>query len=50
MTSVELDEDGERGWEAETRASGGSDDGRDWRVGLNSGEVTADRDDDSDDD
>ena len=47
VTSVELDDDGDAGWEVETRASGGDD--RDWRVGLNSGKVTADGDDDSDD-
>ncbi|MER7484974.1 PepSY domain-containing protein [Streptomyces sp. NPDC126497] len=48
VTSVELDDDGDKGWEAETRASGGDE--RDWRVAPGSGKVTADRDDDSDDD
>ncbi|MGW9397447.1 PepSY domain-containing protein [Streptomyces sp. NPDC055642] len=48
VTSVDLDDDDDRGWEAETRASGGDDD-RDWRVDLNSGKITADRDDDGDD-
>ncbi|MFE0446837.1 PepSY domain-containing protein [Streptomyces fungicidicus] len=46
VTSVELDDD-DRGWEAETRASGGGE--RDWRVDLGSGKVTADRDDSDDD-
>ncbi|MFI8091409.1 PepSY domain-containing protein [Streptomyces sp. NPDC086080] len=48
VTSVELDDDGDRHWEAETRASGGDDD-RDWRVNLTNGKVTADRDDSDDD-
>ncbi|GGS27818.1 PepSY domain-containing protein [Streptomyces griseoviridis] len=49
VTSVDLDDDGtDRGWEVETRASGGGDE-RDWRVGLTSGTVTADRDDDGTD-
>jgi uncharacterized membrane protein YkoI len=50
VVSVDLDDD-DRGWEAETRASGGDE--RDWRVDLGSGKVTADRGDDggdSDDD
>lgn len=50
VVSVDLDDD-DRGWEAETRASSGDE--RDWRIGLSSGKVTADRDDDggdSDDD
>ncbi|MFF0365502.1 PepSY domain-containing protein [Streptomyces fungicidicus] len=46
VTSVELDDD-DRGWEAETRASGGGE--RDWRVDLGSGKVTADRGDSDDD-
>ncbi|MFE4051715.1 PepSY domain-containing protein [Streptomyces sp. YIM B13518] len=46
VTSVELDDD--KGWEAETRASGGDE--RDWRVDPGSGKVTADRGDGSDDD
>ncbi|MEZ3177874.1 PepSY domain-containing protein [Streptomyces pimonensis] len=48
VTSVDLDDDGDEGWEAGTRASGGDE--RDWRVDPGSGKVTADRDDDSDDD
>ncbi|MFC8369235.1 PepSY domain-containing protein [Streptomyces sp. NPDC057239] len=51
VTSVDLDDDDDKGWEAETRASSGGE--RDWRVDLGSGSVTADRDDDggdSDDD
>ncbi len=45
VVSVDLDDDGDdRGWEAETRASGG--DQRDWSVGLTTASVTADRDDD----
>ncbi|MEU7473116.1 PepSY domain-containing protein [Streptomyces sp. NPDC044984] len=50
VTSVDLDDD-DKGWEAETRASGGDE--RDWRVDPSSGSVTADRGDDggdSDDD
>lgn len=47
VVSVDLDDDGDKGWEAETRASG--EDERDWRVDLNSGKVTADRSDDADD-
>lgn len=46
VTSVELDDD-DRGWEAETRASGGGE--RDWRVDLGSGKVTVDRGDSDDD-
>ncbi|MFF8635488.1 PepSY domain-containing protein [Streptomyces pilosus] len=49
VVSLELDDDDDRGWEAETRAGSG-DDGKDWRVDLKNGKVTADRDDDSDDD
>ncbi|GGW87750.1 hypothetical protein GCM10010297_06190 [Streptomyces malachitofuscus] len=45
VVSVDLDDDGdERGWEAETRASGGDE--RDWNVALTSASVTADHDDD----
>ncbi|GHC25081.1 PepSY domain-containing protein [Streptomyces albogriseolus] len=45
VVSVDLDDDGDdRGWEAETLASGG--DGQDWSVGLTTASVTADRDDD----
>lgn len=44
VVSVDLDDDGDEGWEAETRASGGGE--RDWRVDLAGGKVTADRDDD----
>ncbi|CAL9586606.1 hypothetical protein SUDANB176_05147 [Streptomyces sp. enrichment culture] len=47
VVSVDLDDDGDEGWEAETRASGGDE--RDWRVDLSSGKVTADRGDDADD-
>ncbi|MFD5774911.1 PepSY domain-containing protein [Streptomyces fungicidicus] len=46
VTSVELDDD-DRGWEAETRASGGGE--RDWRVDLGSGKVTVDQGDSDDD-
>ncbi|MDN3268771.1 PepSY domain-containing protein [Streptomyces sp. MA15] len=49
VVSVDLDDDGDdRGWEAETRASGGDE--RDWNVDPRTASVTADRDDDSDDD
>ncbi|MFE2390615.1 PepSY domain-containing protein [Streptomyces althioticus] len=49
VVSVDLDDDGDdRGWETETRASGGDE--REWKVDLKSATVTADRDDDSDDD
>ncbi len=45
VVSVDLDDDGDdRGWKAETRASGGDE--RDWSVGLTTASVTADRDDD----
>ncbi|MEU2523273.1 PepSY domain-containing protein [Streptomyces pseudogriseolus] len=45
VVSVDLDDDGDdRGWEAETRASGGDE--RDWKVALTTASVTADRDDD----
>ncbi|MGA5120831.1 PepSY domain-containing protein [Streptomyces pseudogriseolus] len=45
VVSVGLDDDGDdRGWEAETRASGGDE--RDWNVALTTASVTADRDDD----
>ncbi|MEV5929470.1 PepSY domain-containing protein [Streptomyces cellulosae] len=45
VVSVDLDDDGDdRGWETETRASGGDE--RDWNVDLRSATVTADRDDD----
>ncbi|MGA5523031.1 PepSY domain-containing protein [Streptomyces pseudogriseolus] len=45
VVSVDLDDDGDdRGWEAETRASGGDE--RDWNVALTTASVTADRDDD----
>ncbi|WP_030223875.1 PepSY domain-containing protein [Streptomyces sp. NRRL WC-3626] len=49
VTSVELDDDDERGWEAETRTARGGGD-REWRVNPDSGKVSADRGDDSDDD
>ncbi|MEV5332201.1 PepSY domain-containing protein [Streptomyces werraensis] len=43
VVSVDLDDDGDdRGWEAETRASGGDE--QDWSVGLTTASVTADRD------
>ncbi|WP_333757883.1 PepSY domain-containing protein [Streptomyces sp. ISBFB 2968] len=50
VTSVELDDDGDRGdgrpsWEVETRASG--EGGQDWRVDLKTGKVTADRSDEA---
>ena len=49
VVSVDLDDDGDdRAWETETRASGGDE--REWTVDLKSATVTADRDDDSDDD
>ncbi|GAA3493256.1 hypothetical protein GCM10019016_003550 [Streptomyces prasinosporus] len=48
VVSVDLDDDGDGSWEAGTRAAGGDE--RDWRVGLDGGEVTADRDDDGGDD
>ncbi|WTC16455.1 PepSY domain-containing protein [Streptomyces cellulosae] len=45
VISVDLDDDGDdRGWDTETRASGGDE--RDWNVDLRSATVTADRDDD----
>ncbi|MEU4013321.1 PepSY domain-containing protein [Streptomyces pseudogriseolus] len=45
VVSVGLDDDGDdRGWEAETRASGGDE--RNWNVALTTASVTADRDDD----
>lgn len=44
VISVDLDDDGDdRGWDTETRASGGDE--RDWNVDLRSATVTADRDD-----
>lgn len=48
VTSVELEDDDERGWEVETTNARGAE--KDWHVDLKSGKVTADRDDDSDDD
>ncbi|MBT3163608.1 PepSY domain-containing protein [Streptomyces sp. Vc74B-19] len=45
VVSVDLDDDGDdRGWDTETRASGGDE--REWKVDLRSGAVTTDRDDD----
>ncbi|MFJ8900871.1 PepSY domain-containing protein [Streptomyces sp. NPDC102359] len=45
VVSVDLDDDGDdRGWDTETRASGGDE--REWKVDLKSAAVTADRDDD----
>ncbi|GAA2762941.1 PepSY domain-containing protein [Streptomyces paradoxus] len=49
VTSVGLDEDGkDKSWEAETRKSGGAE--QDWKIDLKSGKVTADRDDQNDQD
>ncbi|AMW12920.1 peptidase propeptide and YpeB domain protein [Streptomyces qaidamensis] len=49
VTSVGLDEDGkDKSWEAETRTSGGAE--QDWKIDLTSGKVTADRDDQNDQD
>ncbi|MFG3005059.1 PepSY domain-containing protein [Streptomyces calvus] len=48
VVSIDLDDDDDRGWEAETAASGGHE--KDWRVGLDGGAVKADRGDDSGDD
>lgn len=45
VVSIDLDDD-ERGWEAETVASGGGE--KDWRVGLDGAGVSAERGDDSD--
>ncbi|GAA2229385.1 PepSY domain-containing protein [Streptomyces indiaensis] len=48
VTSVDLDDDGEtKSWETETRTSGGTE--RDWKVDLNTGKITVDRSDDTDD-
>ncbi|MEU6685934.1 PepSY domain-containing protein [Streptomyces sp. NPDC046832] len=48
VTSVDLDDDGKaKSWETETRTSGGAE--RDWKVDLNTGKITADRSDDTDD-
>ncbi|MER7741538.1 PepSY domain-containing protein [Streptomyces sp. NPDC096538] len=45
VVSVDLDDDGDdRGWDTETRASGGGE--REWKVDLRSGAVMTDRDDD----
>ncbi|MFJ3136720.1 PepSY domain-containing protein [Streptomyces sp. NPDC086843] len=45
VVSVDLDDDGDdRGWDTETRSSGGDE--REWKVDLKSAAVTADRDDD----
>ncbi|GAA0647617.1 PepSY domain-containing protein [Streptomyces thermocarboxydovorans] len=44
VTSVELDDDNDKGWEIETNGSA------EWKVGLNSTDVTPDQDDSSDDD
>ncbi|MBR8639596.1 PepSY domain-containing protein [Streptomyces tuirus] len=49
VTSVDLDEDGKnKSWEAETRKSGGAE--QDWKIDLKTGKVTADRDQDDDQD
>ncbi|MFJ5558877.1 PepSY domain-containing protein [Streptomyces sp. NPDC093250] len=47
VVSVELDDDGDLGWEAETRGSSGGE--RDWRVDVRSGEVSVERGDDGGD-
>jgi hypothetical protein len=48
VTDVDLDDDGRaKGWDVST---GSGRDDRDWRVDLKTGKVTADSDDDSDDD
>ncbi|MEU5521654.1 PepSY domain-containing protein [Streptomyces sp. NPDC047860] len=47
VVSVELDDDGDPGWEAETRGSSGDE--RDWRVDVRSGEVSVERGDDGGD-
>ncbi|GGV83641.1 hypothetical protein GCM10010294_60450 [Streptomyces griseoloalbus] len=46
VVSIDLDDDDDRGWEAETVASGGGE--KDWRVGLDGAGVSAERGDDSD--
>ncbi|MFI9824287.1 PepSY domain-containing protein [Streptomyces sp. NPDC052013] len=43
VTSVDLDDDDDKGWEVETASAG------DWKVGLTDAEVTSDRDDSDDD-
>ncbi|MDQ0751344.1 putative membrane protein YkoI [Streptomyces africanus] len=49
VTSVDLDEDGKnKSWEAETHKSGGAE--QDWRIDLHTGKITADRDEDDDQD
>ncbi|WP_086564492.1 PepSY domain-containing protein [Streptomyces africanus] len=49
VTSVDLDEDGKnKSWEAETHKSGGAE--QDWRIDLHTGKITADRDQDDDQD
>ncbi|MFF7793924.1 PepSY domain-containing protein [Streptomyces sp. NPDC007991] len=49
VTSVDLDEDGKnKSWEAETHKSGGAE--QDWRIDLHTGKLTADRDQDDDQD
>lgn len=46
VVSIDLDDDDDRGWEAETVASGGGE--KDWRVGLDGAGVSAERGDGSD--
>ncbi|MDQ1016211.1 PepSY domain-containing protein [Streptomyces afghaniensis] len=49
VTSVDLDEDGRnKSWEAETHKSGGTE--QDWRIDLRTGKITADQDQDDDQD
>ncbi|MYS91877.1 MULTISPECIES: PepSY domain-containing protein [Streptomyces] len=49
VTSVDLDEDGKnKSWEAETHKSGGAE--QDWKIDLSTGKITADRDQDDDQD
>ncbi|CAM5464993.1 hypothetical protein STAFG_7263 [Streptomyces afghaniensis 772] len=49
VTSVDLDEDGKnKSWEAETHKSGGAE--QDWKIDLNTAKITADHDQDQDDD
>jgi uncharacterized membrane protein YkoI len=49
VTSVDLDEDGKsKSWEAETHKSGGAE--QDWRIDLTTGKITADQDQDDDQD
>jgi uncharacterized membrane protein YkoI len=48
VTSVDLDDDGKgKAWEAETRERGGAE--QDWKIGLDTAKLTADRSDARDD-